>query len=353
MKKLFPTLLVILVFFVSPVNAQVNRLLNKVSKSVADKVDGKPESGSKTTKEEPEPKCACDQPVLVLDLGGSLKLDYSEITISVRDDGALLVKEKFGSNYYIVKDGSPQGPIKAGDARLAGFENLNDADRPSTGDRWANNEYITYSGEKYTIKFLGKSYGPYDRINEFKVTKSKDKFAAIVVANGGITEAESKKLEEAVKNAKTDQEKMDLSMKYSQMMMQKMQQGGGPNAMLPALVTNITGATYDPLKSVGGMLNGNIKYDDILFTTNDKVIDLSNKVLLTLKPEALGNEGLFVNTSNTKYAYYKFGTLTFNDGTTMSEMFNLHLMKAGGQVYLAYMYYSPKKNAIMQCKIPF
>jgi len=36
-------------------------------------------------------------------------------------------------------------------------------------------------------------------------------------------------MEEAIKNAKTDQEKMDLSMKYSQQMMQKMQQGGGTN----------------------------------------------------------------------------------------------------------------------------
>ena len=171
--------------------------------------------------------------------------------------------------------------------------------------------------------------------------------------NGGPSEADTKKMEEALKNAKTDQEKMDLSMEYSQMMMQKMQQGGGPNAMFPKLVTNISGATYDPLKSVGGSLNSSIKYDDILFTTYDKVIDLSNKVLLTLKPDVQGNEGLFVNTSNTKYAYYKFGTLTFNDGTTMSDMFNVHLMKAGGQVSLAYMYYSPKRNAIMQCKIPF
>jgi hypothetical protein len=282
-----------------------------------------------------------------------MQLMYSEITISVRDDGALLVKDRVSGDFYIVRSGNPEGPIKAGDPRLAGFENLNDADRPASTDRWTNNEYITSSGDKYTIKFLGKSYGPYGRINEFKVAKSKDKFAAIVVENAGISEAENKKLEAAIKNAKTDQEKMDLSMQYSQMMMQKMQQGGGPNAMLPKLVTNIPGTTYNPQESFGGTLNSNIKYDDILITTYDKVIDLSNKVVLNLKPEAQGAEELFVNTGNTKYAFYKFGTLTFNDGKTMSDMFNLHLMKTGAQVYLAYMYYSPKKNAIMQCKIPF
>jgi hypothetical protein len=353
MKKSIIFLLALCIFSGITLNAQVGRLLNKVSNSVANKVAGNPETDTKKTNQEPEPKCACDQPDLVLDLGGKLKLMYSEITINVRDDGALLVKDRISGDFYIVKDGNPEGPIKAGDPRLAGFENMNDADRPASTDRWANNEYISYSGEKYTIKFLGKSYGPYGRINEFKVSKSKDKFAAIVVEFAGISEAENKKMEQAVKNAKTDQEKMDLSMQYSQMMMQKMQASGGPNSMMPKLVTNIPGATYDPYKSVGGTLNGNIKYDDILFTTNDKVIDFSNKVLLTLKPEVQGNEGLFVNTANTKYAFYKFGTLTFNDGTTMSDMFNLHLMKVGGQVYLAYMYYSPKKNAIMQCKLPF
>jgi hypothetical protein len=175
----------------------------------------------------------------------------------------------------------------------------------------------------------------------------------VVVENVAITEDEGKKMEEAIKNAKTDQEKMDLSMKYSQQMMQKMQQGGGPMSTMPKLVTNIPGATYDPLKSVGGMLNNNIKYDDILFSTYDKVIDLSNKVLLTLKPIASGAKDLFVNTTNTKYAYYNYGTLTFSDGTVMSELFNPHLVKVNGQVYLAYMYYSPKRNAIMQCRIPF
>jgi hypothetical protein len=353
MKKSILSLLAVCVFLGIPVNAQVNRLLNKVSNSVTTKVAENSDSGSQTSNQEPEPKCACDQPEIVLDLAGKLKLMYSEITISSRDDGALLVKERFSGDFYIVKGGNPEGPIKGGDPKLAGFENLNDSDMPAGIDHWANNEYITYSGDKYTIKFLGKSYGPFGKINEFKVTKTKDKFAAIVVENAGISEADARKMDTAIKNAKTDQEKMDLSMQYSQMMMQKMQQGGGPNALLPKLVTNIPGTTLDPLESVGGTLNSNIKYDDILFTTYDKVIDLSNKVVLNLKSEDQGAQALFVNAGNTKYAIYKFGTLTFNDGKTMSDMFNLHLMKTGAQIYLAYMYYSPKKNAILKCKIPF
>jgi hypothetical protein len=353
MKKLILFLLAICIFFGNPVNAQVGKLINKVSKSVTNDVTGKPDSGAKTNKQEPEPKCACEQPELILDLGGNLKLMYSEISISVKDDGSILIKDRVTSNYYIAKDGVTQGPVKAGDLRLKGFDNIDETDASGETKPWSNNEYITTSGDKYQIKFNNKSYGPYGQINEFKVSKSKDKFAAIVVENVPVSEADGKKMEEAIKNAKTDQEKMDLSMKYSQQMMQKMQQGGGPMSTMPKLVTNIPGATYDPLKSVGGMLNNNIKYDDILFSTYDKVIDLSNKVLLTLKPDASGAKDLFVNTTNTKYAYYNYGTLTFSEGTVMSELFNPHLVKVNGQVYLAYMYYSPKRNAIMQCKIPF
>jgi hypothetical protein len=353
MKKSILFLLALVIFLASPVNAQVGRLLNKVSKSVTNQGSGKPETGTKAANQEPEPKCACDNAELIIGLGGNLKLNYSEITISVREDGAVLIKDKITSDYYIARDGTSQGPIKAGDPRLKGFEDIDNSADPKTAKAWANNEYISSSGEKYLIKFGGKSYGPYSQINEFKVAKSKDKFAAIVIENFPVSEAEGKKMEEAIKNAKTDQEKMDLSMQYSQQMMQKMQAGGGPMSTLPKLVTNIQGVKYDPLKSIGGMLNNNVKYDDILLTTNDKVIDLSNKVLLTLKPEENGTKDLFVNTTNTKYAIYNLGTLTFSDGTTLSGLFNPHLVKVGGQVFIAYMYYSPKKNSLMQCKIPF
>ncbi|HEX7493426.1 MAG TPA: hypothetical protein VF346_04330 [Bacteroidales bacterium] len=353
MKKLILLLLTFCIFIGNPVNAQVSRLVNKVKNSVTNDVVAKPESDTKNMKQEPEPKCACDQPQLILDLGGNLKLMYSEITISFKDDGSMLVKDKITSDFYIIKDGVTQGPIKAGDPKLAGFDNIDDRDRPKETTKWANNEYISKSGEKFLIKFDGKSYGPYAQINEFHVTKSKEKFAAVVVENVAITEDEGKKMEEAIKNAKTDQEKMDLSMKYSQQMMQKMQQAGGAKGILPKTITNIPGVDFDALRAKGGTLNSNIKYDDILLTAFDKIIDLKGNTVLTLKQDAVGARDLFVNTANTKYAVYNYGTLTFSDGTIMSNMFNLHWIKVDGQVYLAYMYYSPKRNAIMQCKIQF
>ena len=353
MKKSILLLLTFCIFIGNPVSAQVSRLVNKVKNSVTNDAVARPESDTKNTKQEPEPKCACDQPQLILDLGGSLKLMYSEITISFMDDGSLLVKEKYSDNYYISKDGNTQGPIKAGDPRLAGFDIPDKSETGKASNLWANNEYISKSGEKFLIKFGGKSYGPYAQINEFHVTKSKEKFAAVVTENVAMTEDDGKKMEAALKNAKTDQERMDLSMKYSQQMMQKMQQAGGAAGILPKLITNIPGVDYNAFKSKGGMLNSNMKYDDILSTAFDKIIDLKGNTVLTLNQDATGAKDLFVNTANTKYAVYNYGTLTFSDGTTMSDMFNLHWIKVTGQVYLAYMYYSPKRNAIMQCKMLF
>jgi hypothetical protein len=349
MKKPILLLMAICLFFGNPLHSQISKFVNKVTNDVL----GKPETSSNTQKQQPEPKCACEQPGLIFDLGGNLKLKYSEIKISMKDDGSILVKDIIKGDFYIVKDGKQEGPIKAGDPRLQGFDDIDDRDKPAETSLWANNEYISKSGEKYLIKFGGKTYGPYGEIREFKVTKSKEKFAAFVIENVLITEADNKKMEQAIKNAKTDQEKMELSMQYSQQMMQKMQQGGGASSIMPKLVTNTGDVAFDPTKSHIGTLNSDIKFDEIFMVVSNEIINLKGNVVLTLNPEASSSKNLFVNTPNTKYAYYNYGTLTFSDGTTMSDMFNLHWVKENGQVYLAYMYYSPKRNAIMQCKLLF
>ena len=352
MKKSFLFLLAMCIVTGNPLEAQINRLLNKVTKSVvADSKIPASSSQSENANKEPEPKSACENPELIVDLGGKLKLMYSELSINVRDDGAILLKDRQGSDYYIVKNGAPEGPIKAGDPRLAGFDNQEESSS-SKPESWANNENITKSGDKYTIAFGGKSYGPYAEIQQFKVTKSKDRFAAVVVQNVANSEASLKKMEEAMNNAKTDQEKLDLSMQYAQEMAQNMQKAGGMSGTMPKLITNIPGVSWDPLQSPGNLNNG-IKFDEILIPSYDKIIDLKNKVLITIKPEAGASKKLFVNTPNTNYAYYNYGTLSFADGTTLPDLFNARLIKSNGAVSIAYMYYSPKSNAILQCKIPF
>jgi hypothetical protein len=352
-KGIFISLAVFMIF-ANTGNAQVGGFLKKVTKSVAKDIIGKPDEEQKNkNSDQPEPSCACDQAELVMDMGGKLQLDYTELNISISDDGRILAMDRGTKDFYIVQNGVTTGPVKAGDPKLSGFKNPEISDSEKKTDPWKYNEYISKPGEKYLINFGGKTYGPYAQIQDFTSTKSKDKFAAMVIENIPVSEADGKKMEEAINNASSEQEKRDLAMKYSQEMMQKMQAGGGPATTMPRLVTNVAGATYDPIRSGGGNLNGNIKYDDILVIAFDKIIDLKGKVIFSLKQDAIGVQEFFVNTSNTKYAYYNNGALNFSDNTALSGLFSTHLIKVNGQVYLAYLYFSPKRNAIMQCKIPF
>jgi len=348
MKKSLLLLIVLSLFYAGPAASQ--GLLKKVSGAMKDEILGSNKSGS-SKNQGPEPSCACDSPELILDLGGKLQLNYTEISICSRDDGSIIVQDKVTGNYYIVKGGVSQGPIKDGDPRITGF-NCDDNQGPDNNELVVKyKEYISKSGEKYLIKFAGKTYGPFAIIHNFVITKSKDKFAALVVENIVVTEDDGKKMEEAIKNAKTDQERMELAMKYGQQIQEKMMQGGGPESMSTKLVTNIAGATFNP--NIGGVLNGDMKYDDILVNQFEQVADLQGKTVITLKPELIGGSKLYINTTNTKYVVYNYGTLTFSDNVILSDLFNPRLMKTDGKVYIAYMYYSPKRNAIMQCKILF
>ena len=104
---------------------------------------------------------------------------------------------------------------------------------------------------------------------------------------------------------------------------------------------------------MGGRLNGSVKFNDILVIAPDRIMDMTGKTVMKLSQNSYSTEGLFVNSSNTKYASYQYGALTFSDNTTLSEVFNPCLIETGGKAFLTYMYYSPGKNAIMQCSIPF
>ena len=346
MKKSIFLLLTLCLIGASPLNAQ--GLLKKVAGSMKDEL-----LSTKKGKTDPEPACACSDAELVVGLGGKLQIDYKEADISTMDDGSLLMKNRMDGQYYIFKDGTTIGPLSEGDPRLAGFVQTDNNKDPSAMLMMRYRSYISKSGEKYLITFGGKQYGPYAQIQSFVMPKSKDKFAALVVDNIVTSEADAKKMDEAIKNAKTDQEKMDLAMQYSQQMAQKMMQAGGAAGITPKIVSNVPGAVSDMTGFLSGTLNGNVKYDEIVMTVYNKINDISGKTLIMLKPEHSGVTDLFVNTANTKYAIYSYGTITMSDGTSLTDLFNPHLVKTGSQVYLAYMYYSPKKNAMMQCKIPW
>lgn len=352
MKKFVFIYLAFCLIAANPVTGQKSNFMNKVTKS-ANSILGKPEK-AEAENTEPEPSCASEQAIVAMDLGGKLQLDYKELSVSILSDGRILAQAHGSDEYYVAKDGVTTGPFKAGDPQIADFVPKEKDDGSEAAFLAKYKPYITKSGEKYLITFAGKKYGPYARVDNFTVSKSKDKFAAIVTETVAMTEDQGKIMEEAMKNAKNDDERMQLAMEYAQQMQENMSQGGGgPESMQPKLVTNIPNTKWDLLKSAGGQLNGNIKYDDILIFAYDKIIDLQMKVIFTLKSEAIGAKDMFVNANNTKLAYYNSGTLTFNDNTTMTELFNPFLSKTDGKIYLNYMYYSPKRNAIMQHKILF
>jgi hypothetical protein len=346
MKKSIFLLLMLCLIGAAPVNSQ--GLLKKVTNSMKDEL-----LGTKKGNTDPEPACACSDAEQVVGLGGKLKIDYKEADISTMDDGSLLMKNRISGEYYIYKDGVTSGPIREGDPRLAGFTENSNANDANAAMLLRYKDYISKSGEKYMINFGGKQYGPFAQIYSFVMPRSGDKFAAQVVDNIVATEADSRKMDEAIKNAKTDQEKMDLAMQYSQQMGQKLLQSGGAASIIPKIVSNVPGVVSNMTGFQSGMINGNVKYDEIVLTAYNKISDLSGKTLIALKTENYGATDVFVNSANTKYAVYNYGTIAFSDGTSLIDLFNPHLVKTGSQVYLAYIYFSPKKNAMMQCKIPW
>jgi hypothetical protein len=348
MKKILLFSISILLILSNSANAQFGKLINKVANTVTKEITGKSDAKKEPA---PEPACACDDALLVLDLGGKVQIDYAELSITVDEDGNVLARDIHSDSYYIIKNGVAEGPYQSDDPKLSTFSKPdNNEDKDFFLKKYKS--YITLKGEKYTINFGGKTYGPYDQINNFIVSRTNDKFAAVVTETVMVTEDQSKKMDEAINNAKTEQEKMDISMKYAMEMQQKMLKGGNPNSIVPKLVTNIPNATFNPMNS-GGSMNNSFKYDDILVYDYKTVKDLQGKTIITLDQENYGAVNLFVNSSNTKYASYKDGVLTFSDKTQLTQIFAPHLLKTDGKIWLAYMYYSPKKNAIMQCKLLF
>jgi hypothetical protein len=118
-------------------------------------------------------------------------------------------------------------------------------------------------------------------------------------------------------------------------------------------ISNLTGVRVDDMTVMSGQFYNNLKFDDILMISMNKISDLQGKTIMTYSMANCDPESMFISSDNSRYACYKYGTLTFSDNKTLSELFNPHLIQVEGKIFLAYMYYSPKRNAIMQCKIPF
>jgi len=255
-----------------------------------------------------EPKSACAQPEFIFSLGGKLQLDYKELNVCTMPDGSLLLQDRNTDKYYIVNAGVTSGPYEEGDPKLMGFENCYMDGTNEDEQLLRYKGILSKTGGKYLITFKGKNYGPYTEIYGFMVTLSKEKFAVLAADKEG---------------------------------------------EIPKLATNIPNATFDIARTLNVGMDATIKYDDIVLVGETKIMDLQGKTIFAVDSVINFSENFFMNQANTKYAWYDYGALTFNDGKFLPDCFNPHFVKSGGTVYLAYMYYSPVKNAILQCKVPF
>jgi hypothetical protein len=348
MKSIFVTL-VAGIMIIAPANAQVGKFLKNVKNNVEKDLVGTPK-----TKTMPEPPCACETADLIVDMG-KYKVDYTEATISILDDGSILIGDRASDNFYVTKNGVTEGPYKKDDPRVVKFQSMVQGSDNHTDLTVRYSNYISKKDDKYSVTFAGKTYGPYDVLTSFAVSKSGDKFAASVTPTAVMTEAEGKKMEEKANNAKTDEEKMQIAMEYSQQMQKRMMEGGGPNSTMPRVISNMPVGSGDNnmLAAVASVFYTNMKYDDILMSVAGKVSDLQGKVILDITTAMCSPDNLFIKSDNSGYVCYGSGTLTFSDGKKMTNLFNPHLIKVDGKIYLAYLYYSPKHNAIMQCRIPY
>jgi hypothetical protein len=350
-KKSLVLIIILTLFAVLPLESQ--GLLNKVKNAVSKEILGT--SDSDGSKSGPEPTCACDNAKQIADLT-RFKIDYREMAVSVKDDGSILVKDTRQNKYFIINNGSSSGPYQEEDPKVQAFDNRGESNNENTdSDGWAKlyPGYITKSGDKYLIKFNGKSYGPYAVISDFSVSLSKNKFAAVITEKVIATEDQQKKLEDEMAKAKTDQERMAVAMKFNQQMTDVLSADNAVEALQPTLVSNIPGATYDAIKYSGGHLDNKMKIDDILVKTEDKVINLQGNTVARLDRSAFLYKNIFINSSNNGYAGYDSGTLTFSNNNKLSDLFNPYLVESDGKVFLTYMYYSPGKNSIMQCAMAF
>jgi len=203
-------------------------VFSKVKNAVAKDILGtdKDDSNSNSSKPGPEPPCARDDARIIADLS-EFKLDYSEITICEKEDGSVLLKSRITGKYYLARDGKSEGPLNENDPRVTEcLDVTGGASDSQDSEDWADKypSHITKSGDKYMLKFNGKNFGPYALISDFAVSLSKDKFAALVIENVMMTQEQSKKMEKEMENAKTDQERLEISMKYSQHMTNIMMQ---------------------------------------------------------------------------------------------------------------------------------
>ncbi len=334
--------------------AQLGGLMNKVKNKIVDKALGN-DSGSKSGPEAKEPDCASEDAKMVFEFDKGYKIALNEITICIQD-GDMLLFSKLNNKYFIRKKNSdtPEGPFEAGDPQVTRFI-CNETESSGSGETkdfsQAYPDYIIRVGDKFQIRFGGKTYGPYAVIENFLLSSLKTKFVAQVIPDVMFTEKEGAMLEKEAQNAKTLAQQMEMARKMQDKMMQKAT-SGDPMDFGMKVVSNIPGVSESV--DMTSILSNTIKFDEIVMVGIDKITDLSGNTLFSFDPQKVNPyDGLWLSSDNKRYASYNYGILKFSDGKECHEVFSPYITKDNGKTVLNYLYFSPKHNAIMQVTAPF
>jgi hypothetical protein len=333
--------------------AQLGGLLNRVKNKVVDKALGN-DTGSKSGNQAKEPECASVNDKVVFEFDKGYKVDMSEITVCIQY-GNILLFSKLTGKYFVKKrnSDSPEGPYEADNPEVTRF---NCDTKVSSNDKKDFSiiypEFVSRAGEKFIIKFGGKTYGPYAVIATFVVSDLKTKFVAQVIPDLIMSEKEGREFDKEGKNADnmTMEQKMAFAKKVQDQMMQKAM-SGNPMDFQMKVISNMN---INSSLGLTVIYSSAIKYDEIVCVGSGQIMDLSGKTIFTYDMQKVNpSDGFWLNSENTRYVTYSYGLLTFSDGKECREVFSPWLIKEDGKVYLNYLYFSPKHNAIMQISNPF
>ena len=337
-------------------HAQLGGLMNKVKSKIVEKalgIEGEENQGSSGAAGK-ESSCASESDLVVFEFGKNIKLAANEVTVQI-NDGNILLYDKLQGKYYIKKNGSAasEGPYNGDHPAVKNFGAL------PTGGGWGEDEllalfpeFISRKGEKFTLTFGGKNYGPFAGLHSFVVNDSRTGFAAMVVHDSYSGDSGMEEIAQKMENAKSDQERMQIAMAHQAEIAKEAQEISSLD-MMPRLVTNVAGARDEI--PMGGELSSTVKRGEIVWVTPNAVIDMAGRKLFE-KANLTSFYDIYnfwISDDNKQYASYDNGLLKFSDGRECSEVFSPFRDVVDGKPVIRFFYFSSARNAIMSSSHPF
>ncbi|HOY51777.1 MAG TPA: hypothetical protein PLX49_08415 [Prolixibacteraceae bacterium] len=358
MNKRVITLVVTLFFLVAGTEApaQLGGLMNKVKNKIVEKALGVEQEGTEGqgSTSGGESNCASEEDQVIFEFGKGFKVAANEITVHIHE-GRILLFNKAEGKYYIKRgsSGATEGPFKGDDPAVEEFGSLVPGGAMGEEELLAAYpRHVTRTGDNFTIRFGGQTYGPFAGIHSFVVNENGTQFAALVVKDAYRDEGGMAELARKMENAKTDQEKMAIAMANQEKMAEEAMKIASMD-MTPKLITNVPGALTEV--PMGGELFSTIKKNTIVWVLPNAITDLAGKKLFE-KANLTSLYDLYnfwLSGDNKTYAWYDNGLLQFSDGRECSGVFSPFREPDGTGEILGYFYFSPKRNAILKSSHPF